>query len=72
MAFPVDALHGVGTTDSASGIVIPVGQLGRHDASFRYERSVVKVWQGGTVWEVWINIDPAVLGERDNKGKWTA
>ena len=43
-------------------IGIPVGQLGRHDASFRYERSVVKVRQGGTVWEVWINIDPAVLG----------
>ena len=52
MAFPVDALHGVGTTDSASGIAIPVGRLGRHDASFRYKRSVVKVRQGGTVWEV--------------------
>ena len=81
MAFPVDALHGVGTTDSASGIAIPVGRLGRHDASFRYERSVVKVRQGGTVWEVWINIDPAILGEpvgsgpglwRDEEGEWTA
>ena len=81
MAFRVDAGSGVGQTDSASRIGIPVGRLGRHDASFRYERSVVKVRQGGTVWEVWINIDPAILGEpagsgpglwRDEKGKWTA
>ena len=45
LAFPVDAVHGVGTTDSALGIAILVGRLGRHDASFRYERSAVKVQQ---------------------------
>ena len=81
MAFRADAVSGAGQTDSASRIGIPVGRLGRHDASFRYERSVVKVRQGGTVWEVWINVDPAVLGEpassgpglwRDEMGKWTA
>ena len=81
MAFCVDAVPGVGKTDSALGIAIPVGQLGRHGASFRYKRSAVKVWQGGTRWEVWLNVNPAVLGEpvgsrlgiwQDKKGKWTA
>ena len=49
MAFRVDAGPGVRKTDSASGIAIPVGRLGRHDASFHYERSAVKVRQGSSI-----------------------
>ena len=44
MAFRIDAAHaGVGKTGSVPWLVIPVGRLGRHDATFRYERCAVRV-----------------------------
>ena len=52
MAFRADADSGVRRTDCDTGIAIPVGRLGRHDPSFRYERRTVKVRQGGSIWEV--------------------
>ena len=63
MAFRVDAGPGVRKTDCDPGLAIPVGRLGRHDPSFRYERGTVKVRQGSSIWEVWLNVHPAAIGE---------
>ena len=82
MAFRLDAgPAGVEETARAPRLAIPVGRLGRHDASFHYERSAVKVRQGSSIWEVWLNVDPAVIGApvgpgpglwQDEEGEWNA
>jgi len=81
MALRVDAGHGVKETGSAQGLAIPVGHLGRHDASFHYSRSAVKVRWGDSTFEVWLNVDPAAIGGpespgpgmwQDEEGRWHA
>ena len=47
--------------DSALEIAIPVGHLGRHNALFRYKRGADRVRQGRFMWEMWLNVNPAVI-----------
>ena len=42
-------------------IAIPVGRLGRHNALFRYKRGADRVRQGRFMWEMWLNVNPAVI-----------